>query len=158
MILLDKNRIDRTLKRMAYQILEEAHDHSIHLAGINQRGLAVAKKIQSFLEKASGKKVPLTGISSKNESPVKITTNPENELLVIIDDVIFSGGTVFNSMTQIRNLSEFKNIIVSVLVDRGHRKYPVLASIVGFNLPTKLNEHVSLQIEDGQPIRVKLTK
>jgi pyrimidine operon attenuation protein/uracil phosphoribosyltransferase len=38
---------------MAYQILEEAHDHSIHLAGINQRGLAVAKKIQSFLEKAS---------------------------------------------------------------------------------------------------------
>jgi pyrimidine operon attenuation protein/uracil phosphoribosyltransferase len=61
-------------------------------------------------------------------------------------------------MTQIRNLSEFKNIIVSVLVDRGHRKYPVLASIVGFNLPTKLNEHVSLQIEDGQPIRVKLTK
>lgn len=158
MILLDKKRIERTLKRMAYQILEEAHDHSIQLVGINQRGMVVASKIQTYLEKASGSKIPLTAISSKNEIPVHLSEKPDNELLVIIDDVIFSGGTVFNAMMNIGDLSEFKNIIVSVLVDRGHRKFPVLASIVGFHLPTKFNEHVSLQIEEEQPISVQLTK
>tara|TARA_R100001143_G_scaffold63588_2_gene72784 strand:- start:32267 stop:32743 length:477 start_codon:yes stop_codon:yes gene_type:complete len=158
MILLDKKRIERTLKRMSYQILEEAHDHTIHLAGINERGMAVAAKIQTFLENASGKKIPLSAITSKNDTPVQLPKKADDELLVIIDDVIFSGGTVFNSMMNIRNLSEFKNIIVSVLVDRGHRKYPVLASIVGFHHPTKFNEHVSLQIEDKQPISVQLTK
>lgn len=157
MILLDKKRIERTLKRMSYQILEEAHDHTIHLAGINQRGMIVATKIQAYLEKASGNKIPLTAISSKIETPVQLSKNPDDEILVIIDDVIFSGGTVFNSMMNIGNLSEFKNIIVSVLVDRGHRKYPVLASIVGFHLPTKFNEHVSLQIDGKQPISVQLT-
>lgn len=158
MILLDKKRIERTLKRMSYQILEEAHDHTIHLVGINQRGMAVASKILTYLEKASGKKIPLTAISSKEDTSLELSTKTNEEILVIIDDVIFSGGTVFNSMMKIRNLSEFKNIIVSVLVDRGHRKFPVLASIVGFHLPTKFNEHVSLQIEKNQPISVKLTK
>lgn len=158
MILLDKKRIERTLKRMSYQILEEAHDHTIHLVGINQRGMAVASKILTYLEKASGKKIPLTAISSKEDTSLELSTKTNEEILVIIDDVIFSGGTVFNSMMNIRNLSEFKNIIVSVLVDRGHRKFPVLASIVGFHLPTKFNEHVSLQIEKNQPISVKLTK
>lgn len=158
MILLDKKRIERTLKRMSYQILEEAHDHTIHLVGINQRGRVVATKIQTYLEKASGTKIPLTPVSTKIEIPVHLSKKPDDELLVIIDDVIFSGGTVFNSMMNIENLSEFSNIIVSVLVDRGHRKYPVLASIVGFHLPTKFNEHVSLQIEEEQPISVKLTK
>lgn len=157
MILLDKKRIERTLKRMAYQILEEAHDHTIHLIGINQRGMAVAEKIQTYLEKASGNKIPITPISSKNETPVHLSNNSDDELLVIIDDVIFSGGTVFNSMMKIENLSEFKSIIVAVLVDRGHRNYPVLAGIVGFHLPTKFNEHVSLLIEKGQPISVQLT-
>ncbi len=158
MILLDKKRIERTLKRMSYQILEEAHDHTIHLAGINQRGMVVAAKIQTYLEKASGNKIPLTAISSKNDTPKQLPKKADDELLVIIDDVIFSGGTVFNSMMNIENLSKFKNIIVSVLVDRGHRKYPVLASIVGFHLPTKFNEHVALQIEEKQPISVQLTK
>lgn len=158
MILLDKKRIERTLKRMSYQILEEAHDHTIHLAGINQRGMAVAAKIQSSLEKALGTKIPLTAISNKNDTPIQLPKKADDELLVIIDDVIFSGGTVFNSLMNIRNLSEFKNIIVSVLVDRGHRKYPVLASIVGFHLPTKFNEHVSLQVKENQPISVQLTK
>jgi len=158
MILLDKNRIDRTLKRMAYQILEEAHDHSVHLVGINKRGMAVALKIQGYLEKAVNGKIPLTNISSEEENPIIHSEKSDDELLVIIDDVIFSGGTVFKVMTNVGNLSEFKNIVVSVLVDRGHRKYPVLASIVGFHLPTKLNEHVSLHIDAGEPISVQLTK
>ena len=157
MILLDKKRIERTIKRMSYQILEEAHDNTIQLVGINQRGMVVANKVKTYLEKASGNNIQLTPISSKNEIPVSLKKKPDDELLVIIDDVIFSGGTVFNAMMIIENLPEFENIIVSVLVDRGHRKYPVLASIVGFHLPTKFNEHVSLKIEDDQPISVQLT-
>ena len=158
MILLDKNRIDRTLKRMAYQILEKAHDQSIHLVGINQRGMVIALKIQGYLKKALHKDIPLTNISGEEESSDNIPKKTDDELLVIIDDVIFSGGTVFQVMANIGNLSEFKNIIVSVLVDRGHRKYPVLASIVGFHLPTKLNEHVSLEVDQGEPIHVQLSQ
>lgn len=158
MILLDKNRIERTLKRMAYQILEEAHNDSIHLVGINQRGMAVATKIQFYLEKASGNKIPITQLESDRDSTIHLTGRPKDEILVIVDDVIFSGGTVFHSINRIGNLSEFNNIIVAVLVDRGHRKYPIQAGIVGFHFPTKLNEHVAMTLKDNQPEIVQLSK
>ncbi|TVQ67828.1 MAG: hypothetical protein EA360_01405 [Balneolaceae bacterium] len=157
MILLDKGRIDRTLRRMSYQILEEAQQHPVRILGLNRRGYSVAKRIGSILEKASGMDVPVMNIQSDDESPFEFSEPSENEVLVLTDDVIFSGSSMFRAIQKIPDLSRYHKIIVAVLVDRGHRKFPILAGIVGLHVPTKLNEHVALSLHEHSPAEVVLS-
>lgn len=157
MILLDKSRIDRTLKRMSYQILEEAQDRPVRLVGLNKRGFAVASDIGSTLRKANHLDFPVLNIQSDDDTPFHLPDDSEQEVLVLTDDVIFSGGSMFRSILKIQDLSRFHKVIVAVLIDRGHRKFPVLAGIVGMHVPTKLNEHVALLLENDKPSEVILS-
>jgi pyrimidine operon attenuation protein/uracil phosphoribosyltransferase len=157
MILLDKKRIDRTIQRMAYQILEEAHDQSIYLIGINSRGYCVAEEIKAILDKVLKESVTLKHLDADDNSTLDLTAEEtEKSALFIIDDVIFTGETIFRSIKKISELFSFEKIFVVVLVDRGHRKFPVLAGIVGVDAPTKLNEQVELHLKDGSPHQVVL--
>lgn len=158
MILLDQNRIQRTLNRMAFQILEAAHSSTIRFIGVNHRGLIIAKSLKNILEKETGETISITNIQSEDDELYKIDMDQPDEILVVVDDVIFSGESAFNVIQRVENLSDFKNIILAVLVDRGHRKYPLLAEVVGINVPTKLNEQVTLYVKDDEPEKVLLTK
>jgi pyrimidine operon attenuation protein / uracil phosphoribosyltransferase len=157
MILLDQNRIERTLKRMAYQILEEAQNSQITLLGLNNRGHALGKIIRDNLRDEVEQEIILHKLTVDEHSPLNIPARQtDNQILVIVDDVIFSGETMFKAIRNVSELSAFKKILVAVLIDRGHRKYPVLAGIVGMDVPTKLNEQVELQFDKNEPIRVVL--
>lgn len=157
MILLEKKRIQRTIKRMSYQILEEARDQKIALVGLNERGYSLADEIKKNLDEATGEDILLKQLNSEDKSTIKFDSEKlQNYALFMIDDVIFSGGTMFRSIRKVKELSTFEKIFVVVLVDRGHRKYPVLAGIVGVDAPTKLNEQVELRLKDGTPNNVVL--
>jgi pyrimidine operon attenuation protein/uracil phosphoribosyltransferase len=157
MILLDKKRIQRTIKRISYQILEEAGNQKISLIGLNERGFSIAHKVKENLDKATGSQLLLRQLNSEDDSTLELNYDEvQNSALFIIDDVIFSGGTMFKSIRKIKELSAFEKVFVVVLVDRGHRKYPILASIVGVDAPTKLNEQVELRLKDGVPNEVVL--
>ncbi len=157
MILLEKKRIQRTIKRMSYQILEEARNQKIALVGLNERGFSIAKEIKNNLNEATGEDISLKQLNSEDDSTIEFNSDKvQNCALFIIDDVIFSGGTMFRSIQKMKELSAFEKIFVVVLVDRGHRKYPILAGIVGMDAPTKLNEQVELRLKNGTPNEVVL--
>lgn len=157
MILLEKKRIQRTIKRMSYQILEEARNQKIALVGLNERGFSLAQEIKRNLEEATGDDIILEQLNSEDESTIEFDSDKVQDCaLFMIDDVIFSGGTMFRSIRKVKELSDFEKIFVVVLVDRGHRKYPVLAGIVGADAPTKLNEQVELRLKNGSPHEVVL--
>lgn len=159
MILLDTDRIRRTTKRMAHQIAEEAHGSRIYMIGVNERGLSLAQLLKTSIDKIDDRNTPLKRISSFDDEPFDAFPSPENDsVLVIVDDVIFGGGTMFKVLNKIRELNRFQKIYTAVLVDRGHRKYPVQASIVGVNFPTKLNEQVEMKLINGKPNEVVLLK
>lgn len=159
MILLDGNRIQRTLKRMAYQIVEEAHGAPIHLIGLNERGFTIAMIMKPVIEKATGQPLPLDKMNADDELPFSFETSPDNApMLVLIDDVIFSGGTLQKAIDKVPGRGRFHKICIAVLVDRGHRKFPVHAAIVGVNIPTKLNEQVNLLVKNQKPEMVVLEK
>ncbi len=159
MILLDGNRIQRTLKRMAYQIVEEAHGAPIHLVGLNNRGSVIALRMKQVIEKATGQKSPLDQLNVDLEETFSFKKLPEdNPVLVLVDDVIFSGKTLQKAIDKIPDLDHFQKICVAVLIDRGHRKFPVHAAIVGVHIPTKLNEQVKLLLTDKKPDKVILEK
>ncbi len=157
MILLDQKRIYRTLNRMAFQILEAAHSSNIQFVGVNRRGMIVAEALKKILDKEIEKSMKVTSILSNDNNQIEISKIEPEEMLVVVDDVIFSGETGFNVIQRISNLSDFENIILAVLVDRGHRKFPLLAEVVGIHVPTKLNEQVNLHVKDGEPEKVVLT-
>lgn len=159
MILLDKKRILRTIRRMAYQIAEEAHGSSIHLVGLNKRGYAIATIIKPILDQETGNDTPLDQLDALSNNEFIFNHKPKQDsVLVLIDDVIFSGGTLQIAIDKIPERSIFQKIFIAVLVDRGHRKYPVHAEVVGIHTPTKLNEQVDLELKNEKPDNVILKK
>jgi pyrimidine operon attenuation protein / uracil phosphoribosyltransferase len=160
MILADKNRIDRTVKRMAYQIAEEAHGSKIHLAGLNQRGFALAKQLQASLRNSAqpDSEVEFTQIDAIGEEmPPDEFHHIKDCMLVIVDDVIFSGSTIMKAIEKMGDLERFSRVMVSVLIDRGHRKYPLQAAVIGMNIPTKLDEQITVELSNGTPEKVVLS-
>lgn len=157
MILLDEARIERTLKRMAFQIVEMAHGYPVYIVALNERGSSVASSIKNVIEKVSDNNVPADRLNTGESGGYSLShpVLPES-ILVIVDDVIFSGETIQRAMDRINALHDFRKICVSVLVDRGHRKYPVFAEIVGVHVPTKLNEQVNLLLHNSRPEKVVL--
>jgi pyrimidine operon attenuation protein/uracil phosphoribosyltransferase len=114
--------------------------------------------ICSYLEEASGKRPTLFSFDTHDEEATSpIEDQHPNSILFIVDDVIFSGQTMFRALKKLTKHSQLDTVSVVVLVDRGHRSVPVLAGIVGADIPTKLDEHVELRLEKEKPHEVILT-
>lgn len=157
MVLLDHQRLTRIIKRMAFQVIEKSRGQAVDLIGLNERGFAVAKLMQKFITEGVGSKAELHQLFI-NEGEIPENFTKTSDELVIVDDVIYSGSTMFRALTSIPELYNYEFVTVASVIDRGHRKLPVAADIVGFKVPTKVNEHVDFQLRDGHPYQVLLTK
>lgn len=148
--LMDRGRIERTIRRVAYQIRERVRDEKrICLIGLNQRGYAIAEELHGRLKRDSDDDVLLLGydVSEKNRPDPKLYDRKDTVVLVI-DDVIFSGRTLFTAVQDLFTSAEHV-IYAGVLVDRGHRSLPVAPEFVGMEIPTKPKEHVEVVLKDG---------
>ncbi|MEX2601199.1 MAG: phosphoribosyltransferase family protein [Balneolaceae bacterium] len=158
-VLMDRARIRRTLKRIVFQIAENTHGKQVILVGLNDRGGVVAGEMAGYLEKALSQPVDLLTINLEdgNILPIGTQQDLEGKFIVLVDDVIFSGHTMFSAL---RRLPEGCDCTVStaVLVDRGHRTVPILAGFIGMEIPTKANEHVELDVKNNRAETVYLYK
>lgn len=150
--LMDRARIERTIKRISYQIAETAKEKNISLVGLNERGYAVAQEISTIL-----KRVNLNGVSLfsldveralKEPETIKDEYELDNSIVVVIDDVIFSGKTMFSALQFLLDQPDY-TVYTGVLIDRGHRTLPVRSEFIGMEIPTKPKEHVELALRDG---------
>lgn len=162
LILMTNDRISRSLKRMAHEINERNRsDYPFVLFGINQRGLAVAKELGRVLSDIMNEEVKVIPLNLEPDGSAEERrrehTYEKQHFIVLVDDVIFSGRTMFHALTTTVNQLEPSEIHTAVLIDRGHRKYPVKAEFCGMKLPTKLDEHVAVMVEDDKVREVQLT-
>ncbi|NGP89596.1 phosphoribosyltransferase family protein [Fodinibius halophilus] len=163
LVLMDTQRINRSAKRMAYEILERnTEDNEIFLFGINERGYAVAQKLSRLLSDIAEVKVSSAQLLLEAESLAGSddidTSEVQDKLIVLVDDVIFSGHTMFQALNIIADEMQPSEIHTAVMIDRGHRKFPIQAQFCGMELPTKVNEHVSVIVEDMEVKEVTLEK
>ncbi len=162
LVLMNRDRISRSLNRMAHEIAEHnVDDAPIDLFGIGERGYAVAKALEDILNPIFNDKVRLSHFTLKEKNSHHTLEEIElqkNHYPVIVDDVIFSGETMFQALKIISNYVKPSEIHTAVLIDRGHRKFPIKAEFYGMELPTKLDEHVAVVVENQQLQNVKLTK
>ncbi|WP_340106761.1 phosphoribosyltransferase family protein [Rhodohalobacter sp. 8-1] len=157
MILLDHQRLARIIKRMAFEVVEKSRGKPVDLIGLNDRGFAVAKRMQEFITEGAGSNAKLHQLYINMDEGLGGYERHSDEL-VMVDDVIYSGKTMFRALTGIPELYSYEFVTVASVVDRGHRKLPVEADIVGLKVPTKENEHVDFQLKNNQPYQVLLTK
>ncbi|HOR47184.1 MAG TPA: bifunctional pyr operon transcriptional regulator/uracil phosphoribosyltransferase PyrR [Caldisericia bacterium] len=165
-ILLEKEDMKRAITRMAHEIIENNHGiKDLALVGIHRRGVPLAKRIGQRIEEIEGK-LPLVGelditlyrddLSMLYEAPqvhkTKVDFNIKDKVVVLIDDVLFTGRTVRAAMDALTDLGRPRKIQLAVMVDRGHRELPIRADYIGKNVPTSINEIVEVLLEetDGQ--------
>lgn len=157
--LMDENRIERSLKRIAHQIREDNQgEREMVIVGINHRGYAVATMLKEYLSSLSENDIVCFQLWVGDENGMEERPALSNKYLLLVDDVIFSGTTMFRALNLLAKEKLPSEIHTVTLVDRGHRKFPVFAQFVGMDLPTKLDEHVQVDIQDQKATKVVLSQ
>ena len=156
----------RVVDRMAHELLEKTGGASdVVLMGIPTRGTTLARRLAARVEAFEGRTVPTGSLDVtlyrddlrlKSPRALEPTAVPpggvDGRLVVLVDDVLFSGRTVRAALDALADLGRPRAVQLAVLVDRGHRELPIRADYVGKNIPTSLVEsvHVLLAEDDGR--------
>ena len=161
-IILNKEKIDSIIKRLAHEIIEKnASLDNIYIIGIKSRGDLIANKIASEIFNLVGKKIScgyvdvtfyrddfLTNIGSHKIGPSKISLDISKYNVILVDDVLFTGRTIKAALDEIFSFGRPSTVQLAVLVDRGNRQLPIKANFIGKNIPSSLNEHVHVCVKD----------
>ena len=164
--ILDKLGIQKTLKRIAHEIVEKNKDiHDLILVGIMTRGAHLACRLADAIEEIEGKK-PTVGtlditlyrddLSDIAEQPVIHKTDLifdiADKKVILIDDVLYTGRTVRAALTELIDFGRPANIQLAVLIDRGHRELPIRPDFVGKNIPTSQEESVEVRLTESDDV------
>lgn len=159
LILMNHDRIARTLKRLAIQVWERLEENqSLIIIGLNERGFATAQALHTRLIRFSEKNIELFQFDVQSTGPKSTLPSCTEKYVLMVDDVIFSGKTMFNAISTLCYSNEPEKIDVLTLVDRGHRTYPVLSELTGIEVPTKFGEHIEVILNNGDLEQVVLFK
>jgi pyrimidine operon attenuation protein/uracil phosphoribosyltransferase len=166
--------IKRILLRLAHQVLEKnPHAEQLVFIGIQTRGIYLAQRLQKIVKELEGIEIPLgilditlyrDDLTTVSEVPLvketKIPFDLKNRIVILIDDVLFTGRTIRAALDEIMDFGRPHRIELLVLIDRGHRELPIRADFVGKNIPTAKNELVEIRLKeiDGKDEAVILQK
>jgi len=160
--LLSAEEIDRTLQRLAHEIVEKSGGaKDLALVGIRRRGVPLAARMAELMRGFAGTTVPVgtlditlyrDDLSTIGPQPVVQSTNidfpVDDRDLVVVDDVLYTGRTIRAAMNGLFDLGRPKRIRLCVLIDRGHRELPVEASFVGRTVQTSDTEIVEVRLRE----------
>ena len=160
--LLDAADVARVIDRIAHQILEKtggARDTAV--LGIPTRGAPLARRLAARIRAFEGVDVPVgtldvtlhrDDLRLRGVRALEPTEEPpggvDGRLVVLVDDVLYSGRTVRAALDALRDLGRPRAVQLAVLVDRGHRELPIRADYVGKNIPTAPEENVRVLLAE----------
>jgi pyrimidine operon attenuation protein/uracil phosphoribosyltransferase len=160
--LLDAHAITRALERISQQIvaLADGTDRLV-LVGIQRRGVELAERIGALIRATHGHEVPRGALDITlyrddlheiGPRPVigetRLPGNLDGKVVVIVDDVLFTGRTVRAALDQIADFGRPARIGLAVLVDRGGRELPIQADIVGERVPAEAHDRVDVLLTE----------
>jgi len=163
-VVMDADRIGRTLARIAHEILERNKGvDDLALIGVRRRGVPLAKRLAHHIKEITGDDVPtgalditlyrddlskgavgLQPVVRRTEIPFSI----DGRKILLVDDVLYTGRTTRAALDALIDFGRPKAIQLIVLVDRGHRELPIKADYVGKNLPTALDQSVQVRLQE----------
>jgi pyrimidine operon attenuation protein/uracil phosphoribosyltransferase len=170
--LLTADDVARVVDRVAHQLIERAASSApagspdggladLVLVGIPTRGAPLARRLAARIEAFSGRAVDVGTVDitlyrddlrRRGVRALEDTRMPESgiddRLVVLVDDVLFSGRSVRAALDALRDLGRPRAVQLAVLVDRGHRELPIRADYVGKNVPTSRTQQVKVKLAE----------
>jgi pyrimidine operon attenuation protein / uracil phosphoribosyltransferase len=159
--ILSAEELRRTVNRLASQIVENGGDlANLVLLGIRTRGVPLSLLVARQIEMLEGVAVAfgaidvtlfrddLDRIGLKVPGQTNIPVDLNGRLVVLVDDVLFSGRTVGAALNALNSYGRPSAVRLAVLIDRGHRELPIHPDFVGKQLPTSKGEQVKVYLQD----------
>lgn len=164
-VLLDAAGIKRAITRMAHEIIETNRGaEGLALIGIQTRGVFIAQRLRSEIEKIEGmekKKIPCgemdinlyrddwTRISHQPVvKPTEIPFEVNDRNILLVDDVLYTGRTIRAAMEALMDFGRPARIGLAVLVDRGHREFPIQPDYTGKKVETNYDQQVNVLLSE----------
>ncbi len=160
--LMSASEIERTLVRLAHQIVEKSNgSENLALVGIKRRGIPLAERLGKLI--AAIEKRPVdTGnldiqfyrddLSTAGERPVvtkgAIGFDVNGRDVVLCDDVLYTGRTIRAALDALFDHGRPRRVQLAVLIDRGHRELPIEATYVGRQVPTSSREIIEVKFRE----------
>ena len=158
-VLLTGDGIRRALTRISHEILEQnAASDDFILVGLQTRGVHLARRIAENIADIEDFNPPVGSLdprlwrddpqvaSGQPLLPSDIPTSVDGRLVVIVDDVLYTGRTIRAAMEALLDFGRASRIQLAVLIDRGHRELPIRPDYIGKNLPTSRGERVQVRM------------
>jgi pyrimidine operon attenuation protein/uracil phosphoribosyltransferase len=163
---MDFEGVRRAITRIAHEILERNGGiEKLSIIGIQTRGAFLAERLARKIEEIEGESVPMgvlditlyrDDLQTVADQPVvnesRIPFDIQGRVIVLVDDVLFTGRTVRAALDEIIDFGRPKAVQLAVIVDRGHRELPIRADYVGKNVPTADNEVVAVRMIEKDEI------
>ncbi len=160
--LLDGARMNRAIRRMAIEVVERNRGlDDLMIVGIRSRGVPIGERMAAEIEQMEGHPVAfgvlditlyrddLTTIAP--QPVVKPTKFPEpinDKVIVLVDDVLYTGRTVRAALDALIDFGRPKQVMLAVLIDRGHRELPIHADVIGKTVPTDAEEVIKVKLAE----------
>ncbi len=154
---MDSNEIRRALTRIAHEIIERNKGaDNLVIIGVQSRGVPMAQRLGKLISDIEKADVPVGSLdvslyrddfatsAPKPVRPSDIPFDVAGKIVILVDEVLFTGRTTRAAMDAIMDLGRPAVIQLAVLVDRGHRELPIRADYVGKNVPTARTESVDV--------------
>ncbi len=160
--LMTATEIDRTVQRLAHEIVEKSGGTAnLALIGVRRRGVPLANRIAQAMRGIDGVDVPVgtLDITLYRDDLSKVAAQPvlqssdipftvDDKDLVVVDDVLYTGRTVRAAMNGLFDLGRPKRVRLCVLIDRGHRELPVEATFIGRSVQTSDAEIIEVRLNE----------
>ena len=159
--LLSAQDVDRTLVRLAYQVVEENGVEGLGLIGIRRRGVPMAQRMSKIIAGIEAVSVPVgtlditfyrDDLSTVGPRPVvkelEIGFSIQDLNIVLVDDVLYTGRTIRAALDALFSQGRPRRVQLCVLIDRGHRELPVEAAFIGRKVQTTDNEVIEVKLNE----------
>lgn len=160
--LMSASEIDRTLVRLAHEILERTSNlDKLAFIGIRRRGVPLAQRLAKKIEDLERRKVPVgildinlyrDDLSTVSHQPVLNATDIPFEVtgkdIILMDDVLYTGRTIRAALDALFDQGRAARVQLLVLIDRGHREIPIEAQFTGRMVQTTSNEIIEVKFQE----------
>lgn len=166
--ILSPERVRRTLSRLACQVIERNQGvENLEIIGIRTRGHALAQILASLISGWEGKSFDVNSLKiaayrddldhskTPKPEPQDFSIDVTDRDILLVDDVLFTGRTARAAMDALIRIGRPRSIQLAVLVDRGHREFPIQPDYVGRVLQTKNKEHVVVEVSDDVSVFIE---
>ena len=160
-VILTEVELRKTLSRLTSEIIEKVKNlEHLLLVGIPTRGIDLAEVLEKELFFKTGLKIrkgiidptfyrdDQNRVGTRLIKATDIPTPIEEQEIILIDDVIYTGRTIRAAMDALYSWGRPQKVMLLVMVDRGHRELPIQPDFCGKQVPTSKNESISLRLNN----------